>query len=153
MTSRARVCTAIAHREPVRVAMDFEHIGRSGISALAYFEGRWALRSGRSVCDLIQRLAIFDADGLNWAGADGARSAAPNAVGGLGPFTSIRSVGPYWMATRIWAVSRLCIPNMCGPASLHPLARSRDCWPVQRRPARDGHSLLPQDNVLIVPRT
>jgi len=73
MTSRARILTALEHREPDRVPIDLGGYRSSGISAIAYPRLRAALgleaRPVR-VYDPIQQLAIVDEDVLDWAGAD-----------------------------------------------------------------------------------
>jgi len=73
MTSRERILTALNHREPDRVAIDFGAHRSSGISAIAYPRLRKALglepRPVR-VYDPVQQLAIIDEDVLDWAGAD-----------------------------------------------------------------------------------
>jgi len=73
MTSRERVLTALNHREPDRVPIDFSGHRSSGIAAIAYPKLREFLglppRPIR-VYDVIQQLAIVDEDVLNRFDAD-----------------------------------------------------------------------------------
>ncbi len=73
MTSRERVLTALNHREPDRVPIDFGGHRSSGISAIAYPRLRAALGLEPRpvyVYDPVQQLAIIDDDVLDWAGGD-----------------------------------------------------------------------------------
>jgi uroporphyrinogen decarboxylase len=73
MTSRRRVLTALAHREPDTVPIDLSGHRSSGIAALAYPRLRKALglepRPVR-VYDVIQQLAVVDEDVLDRFGVD-----------------------------------------------------------------------------------
>ncbi len=73
MTSRERVLTALNHREPDRVPVDFSGHRSSGIAAMAYPKLRAALglepRPVR-VYDPVQQLAIVDEDVLDRFGVD-----------------------------------------------------------------------------------
>jgi len=73
MTGRERVQTALAHREPDAVPIDLSGHRSSGIAAMAYPRLREALglepRPVR-VYDIIQQLAIVDADVLDRFGVD-----------------------------------------------------------------------------------
>ena len=73
MTPRERVLTAISHREPDRVPIDFGGHRSSGISAIAYHNLREALALKTvpiRVYDPIQQLAIIDEDVLERFGVD-----------------------------------------------------------------------------------
>ena len=73
MTSRERVLTALNHREPDRVPIDFSGHRSSGISALLYPKLRELLGLPPApvrVYDPIQQLAIVDADVLDRFGVD-----------------------------------------------------------------------------------
>lgn len=68
MTSRERVLTALNHREPDRVPIDFSGHRSSGISAIAYNKLRKYLRLPAKpirIYDMVQQLAIVDEDVLN----------------------------------------------------------------------------------------
>ena len=73
MTSRERVLTALNHREPDRVPIDFSGHRSSGIAAIAYPKLREFLslppRPIR-VYDVIQQLAVVDEDVLDRFGVD-----------------------------------------------------------------------------------
>lgn len=73
MTSRERVLSALEHRQPDRVPIDFGGHRSSGIAALAYPKLRAALglppRTIR-VYDPVQQLAILDEDVLDRFGVD-----------------------------------------------------------------------------------
>jgi uroporphyrinogen decarboxylase len=73
MTSRERVLTALNHREPDRVPIDFSGHRSSGVSAIVYPKLRACLglppRKPR-VYDPIQQLAIVDEDVLDRFGVD-----------------------------------------------------------------------------------
>ncbi len=72
-TSRERVRTALEHREPDRVPVDFGGHRSSGIAAIAYARLRkWMGLPERPirVYDPIQQLAIIDEDLLNLFGVD-----------------------------------------------------------------------------------
>ena len=73
MNSRERVRTTLNHREPDRVAIDFNGHRSSGIMAQPYVKLREHLGLPSSelyVYDFIQQLAIVEEDVLDWAGAD-----------------------------------------------------------------------------------
>ncbi len=73
MTPRERVLSALNHREPDRVPIDFGGHRSSGIAAIAYARLRRALNLEERpirVYDPIQQLAIIDEDVLDRFGAD-----------------------------------------------------------------------------------
>lgn len=73
MNSRQRIQTALAHRQPDRVPIDFNGHRSSGIYALTYQRLREKLALPPSklyVYDFIQQLALVENDVLDWAGAD-----------------------------------------------------------------------------------
>ena len=73
MTSRERVLTALAHREPDRIPIDLSGHRSSGISAIAYARLREFLELERRpirVYDPVQQLAIVDDDVLDRFGVD-----------------------------------------------------------------------------------
>ena len=73
MNSRERVRTALAHRQPDRVAIDFGAHRSSGIAAIAYAKLKQALgiTSGDIyVHDMVQQLAIVEPEVLDAVGAD-----------------------------------------------------------------------------------
>jgi uroporphyrinogen decarboxylase len=73
MTSRERVRTALAQREPDRVPIDFGGHRSSGIAAIAYarLKARLGIRSGDIyVHDMIQQLAVVEPEVLDAVGAD-----------------------------------------------------------------------------------
>lgn len=73
MTPRERVLTALNHREPDRVPIDFGGHRSSGIAAIAYARLRRALDLEERpirVYDPIQQLAIIDEDVLDRFGVD-----------------------------------------------------------------------------------
>ena len=73
MTSRERIMTALDHREPDRVPIDFGGHRSSGIAAQAYVRLRRHLGLPPSplyVYDFIQQLAIVEDDVLDLVGAD-----------------------------------------------------------------------------------
>ena len=73
MTPRERVLTALEHRQPDRVPIDFSGHRSSGIAAMAYAKLRTALGLGHKpirVYDPIQQLAVVDADVLDRFGVD-----------------------------------------------------------------------------------
>ena len=68
MTSRQRILTALNHREPDRVPIDFSGHRSSGIAAIAYPKLREYLGLPPKpirVYDVIQQLAIVDEDVLD----------------------------------------------------------------------------------------
>ena len=73
MNARQRVLTALEHREPDRVPIDFGGHRSSGIAAIAYRRLRQAMglpeRPVR-VYDPIQQLAVIDEDVLDRFGVD-----------------------------------------------------------------------------------
>ena len=73
MTSRERVLAALDHREPDRVPIDLSGHRSSGIAAMVYPHLRQALGLPPGpvrVYDIIQQLAVVDADVLDRFGAD-----------------------------------------------------------------------------------
>ena len=73
MNSRERIYTTLNHREPDRVAIDFNGHRSSGIMAQSYVLLRERLGLPPSelyVYDFIQQLAVVEQDVLEWAGAD-----------------------------------------------------------------------------------
>ena len=73
MNSRQRVLSALNHREPDRVPVDFSGHRSSGISAIAYGKLRKHLGLPEKpvrVYDLIQQLAVVDDDVLDLFGVD-----------------------------------------------------------------------------------
>jgi len=73
MTSRERIQTALAHRQPDRVPVDFSGHRSSGIMAQVYVKLRELLGLPPSelyVYDFIQQLALVEEDVLDIAGAD-----------------------------------------------------------------------------------
>ena len=73
MTSRERVLSAIDHREPDRVPVDFGGHRSSGIMAIAYAPLKEALGVTAGdiyVCDMVQQLAIIEPSVLDALGVD-----------------------------------------------------------------------------------
>ena len=73
MTSRERVLTALKHREPDRVPIDFSGHRSSGIAAMAYPKLREFLGLPPKpirVYDIVQQLAVVDEDVLDRFGID-----------------------------------------------------------------------------------
>ena len=73
MDSRARVCSALNHREPDRIPIDFSGHRSSGISAIAYAQLRNYLGLEQrpvKVYDPVQQLAIVDEDILQFFSVD-----------------------------------------------------------------------------------
>lgn len=73
MNPRQRIQSALAHKQPDRVPVDFNGHRSSGIHALAYKRLREKLGLPPSklyVYDFIQQLALVESDVLDWAGAD-----------------------------------------------------------------------------------
>ena len=73
MNSRARILTALSHREPDRVPVDFSGHRSSGINAIAYANLRSYLGLREKpvrIYDVIQQLAIVDEDILDLFGID-----------------------------------------------------------------------------------
>ncbi len=73
MTSRERVLTSLAHREPDRVAVDFGGHRSSGIAAIAYarLKRMLGISSGAIyVYDMVQQLAIVEEPVLDALGVD-----------------------------------------------------------------------------------
>jgi len=73
LTSQQRVTAAVDHREPDQVSIDFGGHRSSGIMALAYKKLREYLdfpRKQIKIYDMIQQLAIVDADVLERFGVD-----------------------------------------------------------------------------------
>ena len=73
MNSRQRIQATLAHKQPDRVAVDFNGHRSSGIHALAYKRLRQQLGLPPSklyVYDFIQQLAVVENDVLDWTGAD-----------------------------------------------------------------------------------
>ena len=73
MNSRERIQTTLAHKEPDRVAIDFNGHRSSGIMAQVYVELRKHLGLPPSelyVYDFIQQLALVEDDVLDAVGAD-----------------------------------------------------------------------------------
>lgn len=73
MNSRERIKTAINHKEPDRVPIDFNGHRSSGIMAQAYIKLRKLLGLPHSklyVYDFIQQLALVEDDVLDIVGAD-----------------------------------------------------------------------------------
>ena len=73
MNSRERVRTALAHRQPDRVAIDFGAHRSSGIAAIAYARLKQALGITTGdiyVFDMVQQLAIVEPEVLDAVGAD-----------------------------------------------------------------------------------
>jgi uroporphyrinogen decarboxylase len=73
MNARTRILTALSHREPDRVPVDFSGHRSSGINAIAYANLRSYLGLGEKpvrIYDVIQQLAIVDEDILDLFGID-----------------------------------------------------------------------------------
>jgi uroporphyrinogen decarboxylase len=73
ITSRERILTALSHREPDRVPIDFSGHRSSGIAAMAYPKLREFLGLAPKpirVYDVVQQLAIVDEDVLDRFGVD-----------------------------------------------------------------------------------
>jgi len=73
MTSRERILTALNHREPDRVPIDFSGHRSSGIAAMAYPKLREFLGLPTKtvrVYDIVQQLAVVDEDVLDRFGVD-----------------------------------------------------------------------------------
>ncbi|MCX6866631.1 MAG: methyltransferase, partial [Verrucomicrobia bacterium] len=73
MTSRERVLTAIQHRQPDFVPVDFGAHRSSGIAAIAYarLKKHLGIHSGDIyVYDMVQQLAIVETPVLDAVGAD-----------------------------------------------------------------------------------
>ena len=73
MTSRERVLTALDHRQPDRVPIDFGGHRSSGIAAIAYAKLKRALGITKGdvyVYDMVQQLAIIEPEVLDALGVD-----------------------------------------------------------------------------------
>ncbi|MEI7731784.1 MAG: uroporphyrinogen decarboxylase family protein [Verrucomicrobiota bacterium] len=73
MTSRERILTTLAHREPDRIPVDLSGHRSSGIAALAYYGLRQYLglpQKPLRIYDPVQQLAIVDEDVLQRFGVD-----------------------------------------------------------------------------------
>jgi uroporphyrinogen decarboxylase len=104
-TSRARLLTALSHREPDRVPLDLGSTQVSGIHVVAYHNLRKALGLPPwepQICDVIQGLALPDEDVIERLGVD---------VRGLFPLNSHNWMvieqkdGEYWSYYDEWGIT------------------------------------------------
>jgi uroporphyrinogen decarboxylase len=105
MKSRERLLTALNHQEPDRIPFDVGSTQVSGIHALAYANLRQTLGLPAveiQMCDVIQQLALPDADFIERMGVD---------VRGLFPLNShnwkvhAQDAGAYWIYRDEWGIT------------------------------------------------